>query len=296
MTRSNIAASAAPSLSSSSPGAREAAAPGLLGLGVMLCGTFLVVLDFFIVNVALPSMQRELRADAATLQLVVAGYGLATAAGLVTGGRLGDMFGRRRMFMLGLLLFTLASAACGLAPDAGLLVAARVLQGLAGALLQPQVLAMIGLAYTGERRARAFAAYGIALGLAATLGQLVGGVLIDVDPAGLGWRSCFLINLPIGLAALLLAPRVIPPLANAGSRSRLDLAGMLLLAAGSIAVVLPLGKAASRAGRCGAGSAWPPRCRSSRSSRCSSAAWPHAAARRCWRRPCWPTRASSWAC
>ena len=234
MTRSHLAAPAA-SLSSSS----ASPASGRLGLWVMLCGTFLVVLDFFIVNVALPSMQRELHADAATLQLVVAGYGLATAAGLVTGGRLGDMFGRRRMFMLGLLLFTLASAACGLAPDAGLLVAARVLQGLAGALLQPQVLAMIGLAYTGERRARAFAAYGVTLGLAATLGQLVGGVLIHGDPAGLGWRSCFLINVPVGLAALALAPRVIPPLAEPGG-SRLDLAGVLLMAAGSVAVVLPL--------------------------------------------------------
>ncbi|HJS03430.1 MAG TPA: MFS transporter, partial [Variovorax sp.] len=178
-------------------------------------------------------------ASAGTLQMVVAGYGLATAAGLVTGGRLGDLFGRRRMFMLGLLLFTLASAACGLAPNAELLVAARVLQGLAGALLQPQVLAMIGLAYTGDNRARAFAAYGLTLGLGATLGQLVGGLLIHADLAGLGWRSCFLINLPIGLLALVLAPRVIPPLASGGN-SRLDLAGMLLVAASSVAVVLPL--------------------------------------------------------
>ncbi|AGU51239.1 putative transporter, MFS-type [Variovorax paradoxus B4] len=233
---SNIAAPAASLSSAASRGA------GTLGLWVMLSGTFLVVLDFFIVNVALPSMQRELHASAGTLQMVVAGYGLATAAGLITGGRLGDLFGRRRMFMLGLLLFTLASAACGLAPNAELLVAARVLQGLAGALLQPQVLAMIGLAYTGENRARAFAAYGLTLGLGATLGQLVGGLLIHADLAGLGWRSCFLINLPIGLLALVLAPRVIPPLANGGSGagSRLDPVGMLLVAAGSVAVVLPL--------------------------------------------------------
>ncbi|SCX56513.1 MFS transporter [Variovorax sp. EL159] len=238
MTQSPMAASAA---SLSSPGCKGAGAtaPGRLGLWVMLSGTFLVVLDFFIVNVALPSMQRELQAGTATLQLVVAGYGLATAAGLITGGRLGDMFGRRRMFMLGLLLFTLASAACGLAPNAELLVAARVLQGLAGALLQPQVLAMIGLAFTGEDRARAFAAYGLTLGLGATLGQLVGGLLIHADLAGLGWRSCFLINVPIGLLALVLAPRVIPPLASGGN-SRLDLVGMLLVAAGSVAVVLPL--------------------------------------------------------
>jgi len=238
MTQSNIAAPAA-SLSSTAGHSAGAARPGTLGLWVMLSGTFLVVLDFFIVNVALPSMQRELLAGTATLQLVVAGYGLATAAGLITGGRLGDLFGRRRMFMLGLLLFTLASAACGFAPNAELLVAARVLQGLAGALLQPQVLAMIGLAYAGEDRARAFATYGLTLGLGATLGQLVGGLLIHADLAGLGWRSCFLINVPIGLLALVLAPRVIPPLANS-STSKLDLAGMLLVAAGSVAVVLPL--------------------------------------------------------
>lgn len=236
MTQSHFAAPAA-----SLPSTARAAVPGRLALWVMLSGTLLVVLDFFIVNVALPSMQHELHAGAATLQLVVAGYGLATAAGLVTGGRLGDLFGRRRMFMLGLLLFTLASAACGFAPNAELLVAARVLQGLAGALLQPQVLAMIGLAYTGEDRARAFAAYGLTLGLGATLGQLVGGVLIHADLAGLGWRSCFLINVPIGLLALVLVPRVMPPLANGGQgRSRLDLVGMLLVAAGSVAVVLPL--------------------------------------------------------
>jgi len=239
MTQSNIAVPAA-SLSSTAGQSAGAASPGRLALWVMLSGTFLVVLDFFIVNVALPSMQHELLASTATLQLVVAGYGLATAAGLITGGRLGDLFGRRRMFMAGLLLFTLASAACGLAPNAELLVAARVLQGLAGALLQPQVLAMIGLVHTGEDRARAFAAYGLTLGLGATLGQLVGGLLIQADLWGLGWRSCFLINLPIGLLALLLAPRVIPPLANGGHQSRLDPAGMLLVAAASVAVVLPL--------------------------------------------------------
>jgi EmrB/QacA subfamily drug resistance transporter len=217
----------------------QQAAPGRLALLVMLSGTFMVVLDFFIVNVALPALQHDLHATAGTVQMVVAGYGLANAAGLVTGGRLGDLFGRRRMFMLGMLLFTLASLACGIAPNGEVLVAARVLQGLAGALLQPQVLAMVGLVYTGERRARAFAAYGLTLGLGATLGQLVGGALIHADIAGLGWRSCFLINLPIGLLALLLTPRVIPPLANAGT-SRLDLLGTVLMAAGSVAVVLPL--------------------------------------------------------
>jgi EmrB/QacA subfamily drug resistance transporter len=215
------------------------ARPGTAALLLMLAGTFIVVLDFFIVNVALPSVQRELHASAGTLQLVVAGYGLANAAGLVTGGRLGDLYGRRRVFMLGMLAFALASLACGLAPTGGILVGARVLQGAAGALMQPQVLAMIGLAFTGEQRTRAFAAYGLTLGLGAALGQLVGGVLIHADLFGLGWRNCFLINLPIAAVALLLAPRYIPPLANAGT-SRLDLLGTVLAAAASVAVVLPL--------------------------------------------------------
>lgn len=207
-------------------------------LAVMLSGTFIVVLDFFIVNVALPAMQQELHASAGALQWVVAGYGLATAAGLITGGRLGDLFGRRRMFKVGLALFTLASAACGAAPDANALIAARIAQGLAGALLQPQVLAMIGLVYTGAARAKAFAAYGLTLGLGATLGQLVGGSLIQADVDGLGWRSCFLVDVPIGLLALAGA-RWIPPLASPG-RSRLDIAGAALAAAAAIAIVLPL--------------------------------------------------------
>jgi EmrB/QacA subfamily drug resistance transporter len=215
------------------------AGPTLATLLVMLSGTFMVVLDFFIVNVALPSLQHDLHASAGTLQLVVAAYGIANAAGLVTGGRLGDIFGRRRMFMLGMLLFAVASLLCGVAPNGEMLVGARVLQGLAGALMQPQVLAMLGLVYTGERRAKAFAAYGLALGLGAALGQLIGGVLINADIAGLGWRSCFLINLPVAVIALLAAPRVIPPLAGTGA-SRLDPAGMLLVALACVAVVMPL--------------------------------------------------------
>jgi EmrB/QacA subfamily drug resistance transporter len=213
----------------------------LLPLLVLLSGTFMVVLDFFIVNVAIPSIQRDLHAGAAALQLVVIGYGLANAAMLITGGRLGDMHGRRRVFAIGVALFTLASAACGLAPGASTLVAARIAQGIAGALLQPQVLAMLGLLYTGPLRARAFAAYGLALGLGAASGQVIGGLLIHADWAGLGWRSCFLINLPIGIAALLLTPRVLPAMqASTGARSRLDPAGIALIALTLVAAVLPL--------------------------------------------------------
>ncbi|MBT2322381.1 MFS transporter [Variovorax paradoxus] len=220
----------------SAPSASRAGWPTLL---LLLSGTFMVVLDFFIVNVALPSIQHDLKATDSALQMVVAGYGLANAAGLITGGRLGDLFGRRRMFMLGLLLFTLASAACGLAQGAAMLIAARIVQGLAGALLQPQVLAMLGLVFTGEARVKAFGAYGIALGVAAALGQLVGGLLIHADLAQLGWRSCFLINVPIGLAGLLLGLRFIPAFAPE-ARSRLDVAGALWVALALAAVLWPL--------------------------------------------------------
>ncbi|MBK0394901.1 MFS transporter [Ramlibacter algicola] len=221
-------------------GGTPARTPPGLPLLVMLSGTFLVVLDFFIVNVALPSIQQELQATNSELQWVVAGYGLATATGLVAGGRLGDMFGRRRMFMVGLFLFTLASLGCGLAPTATVLVAARVAQGLAAAVLQPQVLAMLSTTYTGAARARSFAAYGIVLGVAATLGQLAGGALIAADWGGLGWRSCFLVNVPVGLAALAAAPRTLARMAGHPGARSLDIAGMLLIAASAVGLVYPL--------------------------------------------------------
>ncbi|MDQ2779439.1 MAG: MFS transporter [Pseudomonadota bacterium] len=210
-----------------------------LALLVMLSGTFIVVLDFFIVNVAIPSIQRDLHASAGALQLIVMGYGLANATTLITGGRLGDIYGRRRLFEIGLGLFTLASAACAMAPSASLLVAARIAQGTAGALLQPQVLAILSVLYPGAHRSKAFAAYGLTLGLGAACGQLVGGLLIHADVAGLGWRSCFLINLPIGALALALSHRVLPPM-HGQPASRLDLPGMALVALALTAVEFPL--------------------------------------------------------
>jgi EmrB/QacA subfamily drug resistance transporter len=199
----------------------------------------MVVLDFFIVNVALPSIATELRAGESSLEWVVAGYGLTFAAFLITAGRLGDEFGRRRVYALGLALFTAASAACGLAPSPTTLVLARVAQGVAGAIVMPQVLSIIGVTYRGPDYARAFSAYGVALGLAAVGGQVIGGALVQTDVLGLGWRGCFLINVPIGLAALALTPRLVPE-SRAPERSRMDLAGALLLAAGLVAILLPL--------------------------------------------------------
>jgi EmrB/QacA subfamily drug resistance transporter len=208
-------------------------------LPVILVGTFMTILDFFIVNVAIPSIQADLRASAAQIQLVVAGYGLAYAVGLITGGRLGDIAGRRRMFMIGMLAFTAASAACGLAPSAPVLVAARVAQGLSSAMLFPQVLSILNVTYTGKNRARAFTAFGVTLGLAAVAGQLLGGVLIAGDVFGLGWRSCFLINVPVGLAALALTPSLVPE-SRSDAAGGLDLRGAGVITAGLALLVFPL--------------------------------------------------------
>jgi EmrB/QacA subfamily drug resistance transporter len=221
------------------PQAQRQAGPPRGALPVLLAGVFISLLDFFIVNVALPQTQRDLHAGPSAVQFVVAGYGLALAAGLITAGRLGDLCGRRRMYVLDLGLFTAASAACGLAPSAGFLVGGRVVQGAAAALLVPQILGIINTIYTGPRRAKAFTAYGMAIGFGAVFGQLIGGVLIRLDVAGLGWRTIFLINVPIGLAAVALAPRLVPE-SRAGSAARIDLVGTMLVTLGLVAIVLPL--------------------------------------------------------
>jgi EmrB/QacA subfamily drug resistance transporter len=199
----------------------------------------MVVLDFFIVNVALPSIATELHAGESSLEWVVAGYGLTFAAFLITAGRLGDELGRRRVYAFGLAMFTLASAACGLAPSPSTLVLARIVQGVAGAVVMPQVLSIIGVTYRDGDYVRALSYYGMALGLAAVGGQVIGGALVQTDVAGLGWRGCFLINVPIGLAALALTPRLVPE-SRAPQRARIDLPGVVVLALGLTAVLLPL--------------------------------------------------------
>ncbi len=201
---SSASSTLSPPVPRSAAPATERSGPGLL---VLLAATFMTALDLFIVNVAIPAVQSDLHAGSAAIQWVVAGFGLAVATGLITAGRLGDIFGRRRMFGYGLALFTLTSAGCGLAPTAGTLVAARVLQGLSAALMGPQVLAILQSAYTGKAQARAFGMYGLTMGVGAVFGQLIGGLLIKADLFGLGWRACFLINVPVGLVALALVPQ-----------------------------------------------------------------------------------------
>ncbi|GAA3622428.1 MFS transporter [Nonomuraea rosea] len=211
-----------------------------VALPVLLAAVFVTTLDFFVANLAVPSIRADLRADDAGVQLVIAGYGLAYAAGLIVAGRLGDLYGHRRVFALGLALFTLASAGCGLAYDIGVLVAARVAQGAAAALLAPQVLTLLGALYQGADRARAFGWYGAAVGLAGVSGQVAGGLLVAADPLGLGWRACFLVNVPAGVAALALIGRLLPRTGRSGTRRDLDLVGAALVAAGLAVVVLTL--------------------------------------------------------
>jgi EmrB/QacA subfamily drug resistance transporter len=208
-------------------------------LAVLMIGTFMFVLDFFIVNVALPSIQQDLRAGEGAIEWIVAGYAVSTAVLLVTGGRLGDQFGRRRVFAAGLAVFVLTSAACALAPDPAVLVAARVLQGVGAALMAPNILSILGVVYSGPARVRAISVYGMVMGLAAVSGQLIGGVLIRTDLGGLGWRTIFWINVPLGVAALLASPRLVPE-SRASQGSRFDLAGVALITACLVAVVLPL--------------------------------------------------------
>ncbi|MEJ8647972.1 MFS transporter [Streptomyces sp. MS1.AVA.3] len=210
-----------------------------LGLLTVLLGAALPMIDFFIVNVALPTIDHDLHAGPAMLEMVVAGYGVAYAMLLVLGGRLGDMIGRRRLFLWGLVAFGLTSLACGLAPDAGTLVAARVAQGAAAALLLPQVLATIQATTTGKRRAKAVSLYGGTAGVASAVGQVLGGLLVSVDLAGTSWRAVFLVNVPISAAAWLLAARTVPE-TRSPHPSRVDGPGTALLAATLITLLLPL--------------------------------------------------------
>ncbi|MFD8205459.1 MFS transporter [Streptomyces sp. NPDC059695] len=215
--------------------------PGLL-LGVVLAAQFMALLDVFIVNVAAPTIRTELAASGGALQLVIAGYTISYAVLLITGARLGDLLGHRRAYLAGLALFTAASLACGLAADAGQLIAFRLVQGAGSALMIPQVLSLIQRNFTGEGRVRALSAYSAVLATGAAAGQVVGGVLVSADLFGTGWRPVFLVNVPIGAALLALGARVLPRDARTGSpRARaLDLPGLLLLGAAVSLLTVPL--------------------------------------------------------
>ncbi|MFJ9818321.1 MFS transporter [Streptomyces sp. NPDC101151] len=209
------------------------------GLFTVLLAAALPLVDFFIVNVALPTIGSDLAASEAVLELVVAGYGVAYAVLLVLGGRLGDLFGRRRLFLGGMAAFGLTSLACGLAPDAWSLVAARVAQGASAAAMLPQVLATIQSATSGGRRARAMSLYGATAGLSMVAGQILGGVLVAADIAGSGWRAIFLVNVPVVLLGLVLAVRFVPE-TRSQHPEPVDGPGTVLLAVSLLTLLAPL--------------------------------------------------------
>lgn len=208
-------------------------------LAVLLAGQFMALLDVTIVNVAMPTIGRTLHASGAELQLVVSGYTVSYAMLLITGARLGDLRGRRRMFLIGVAIFTVSSAVCGFAPTIWVLIAARFVQGAGAAATMPQIMSVIQARFSGPARARALSAYSAVLASGFVAGQVLGGALVNADLFGSQWRPVFLVNVPIGLAVLVLAPRVVPRDEPAGSR-RLDLAGLAIAVPAVFAIVLPL--------------------------------------------------------
>jgi EmrB/QacA subfamily drug resistance transporter len=209
-------------------------------LVVTLCGGFMVLLDITIVTVAVPSIQRGLGASPSGVQWVVSGYPLMFGLALVAGGRLGDALGRRRMYLIALSGFVLTSALAGAAPTLTLLVIARLLQGLAAGLITPQNAGLIQDLFRGAERGRAFGMLGATIGLSTAIGPVAGGAIINGFGEPDGWRWVFLVNVPVGAVALVLAARLVPRLDRPSRRSDLDLLGMLLLGLTVLCVLFPV--------------------------------------------------------
>lgn len=211
-------------------------------LAVMIIAQVMDLMASTIVNVAGPAFSKSFDASPAQMQWAIGGYALALGSGLVLGGRLGDRLGRRPMFLYGLAAFTSASLLCACAPSVNALIALRLVQGAAGAMLLPQGLGLLRENYYGADLAKVFGVFGPILGLAGILGPLLGGGLIGADVFGLGWRSVFLINVPVGLVCLVVAWRFLPH--RSGDPSvEIDFIGTILLVAASVFLVLPLGQA-----------------------------------------------------
>jgi MFS family permease len=223
-----------------------------IALAAVLCATFLGVLDFLIVNIAIPSIQADLGTTDAEIQLTVAGYGLAYAVCLITGGRLGDIYGRKKMFLLGMAGFIFASVLCGLSQSPQQLVAARVLQGLLASLMSPQVLqgllaslmspqvlSIIQVSFPPAERRVAFAVMGAVVGSGSFIGNVFGGWLVGANVAGQGWRPIFFVNVPIGLAALAAAALLVRESKSPSAR-RLDIPGVILVSLALFALIFPL--------------------------------------------------------
>ncbi|MFE5845326.1 DHA2 family efflux MFS transporter permease subunit [Streptomyces niveus] len=210
-----------------------------LALAVVMTAAFMDLVDVTIVNIAIPSIERDLSASFGAIQWITAGYALAFAAGLITGGRLGDIYGRKRLFLLGITGFTLASALCGFAVNSEMLVASRLLQGAMAALMVPQVLAIIHVTFPAHERGKVFGMFGAIVGLGAVSGPLLGALLTQWNLFGLEWRPIFLINLPVGIAGVILGRRFISE-SKAPKALRLDAVGVVLVTGALLMLIYPL--------------------------------------------------------
>jgi EmrB/QacA subfamily drug resistance transporter len=210
-----------------------------LVLCVVLMGTFMTVLDVAIVNVAIPAIRADLHASFGEIEFVISAYTLTYACLLVTGGRLGDNYGRKALFNLGLLIFAAASAACGLAPTSEILIAARAIQGIGGALMYPQVLAIIQITFAGNDRAKALGIFGSVIGIAAIAGQILGGTLLALNLWGLEWRPIFLVNVPLAVITIVAAIFILPK-EQKHEAVGLDWGGVALITPALLLLVIPL--------------------------------------------------------
>jgi MFS family permease len=208
-------------------------------LAIVVSAQFMFGVDAFIVNVAIPTIAGELQASAAQIEAVIAIYLIAYATLVVTGGRLGDIYGTKNVFLAGVLGFTVTSLWCGLAQSGPELIIARLAQGATAALMVPQVLATLHLLFADQARARAFGIYGIVLGLAGAAGFLLGGVLVTSDLAGLGWRAVFFVNVPFGLIIIAAALKIMPTVPRRPG-TRLDIPGAIVLFVGLLCLIGPL--------------------------------------------------------
>jgi EmrB/QacA subfamily drug resistance transporter len=212
---------------------------GWLVLSVVLMGTFMAVLDLAIVNVAIPSIRADLGASYGEIEFVVSAYTLTYACPLVTGGRLGDNYGRKILFIVGLVVFAAASAACGLAPTSAVLIGARAVQGIGGALMYPQVLAIIQVNFSGDERAKALGIFGSVIGIAAVSGQILGGSIIALDLWHLEWRPIFLVNVPLALATIVAAMFILPKDEHKDAVG-FDWGGVALVTTALLLLIVPL--------------------------------------------------------
>lgn len=208
-------------------------------LAIVMTAAFMDLVDVTIVNIAIPSIQRDEGASFSQIQWITAGYALAFAAGLITGGRLGDIHGRKRLFLIGIGGFTLASALCGFAANPEMLVASRILQGAMAAMMVPQVLSIVHATFPAHERGKVFGLFGAVVGLGAVSGPLLGALLTEWNLFGLEWRPIFLINLPVGIVAYLLGRRFITE-SKAPRALRLDLVGVALVTLGLLMLLYPL--------------------------------------------------------